>query len=308
MRPALLIANPSASGFTGAGFRRVLQVLSETFDVEPEWPHSTHETRAIASSAAAKGFEVVFAMGGDGVAHHVANGLVGTDAALGLIPSGTTNVLARIFGLPTKPHKAARALSHLPSVPTRLARIQQLDGLASTYATFSVGVGFDAAVVDVAERRPHSKVSFGGLHFASTAVSRLIAEWRASVPNLRVDCDGRRMDAVSVLAQVHRPYTYFGKLPLHITSHPTAGMAAAAVDDLAVRRASEIVTRAVLGRPFPERLGMTVWTNFDRLTIEADPPTPFQADGELLGITDGIHITPEEDALLVLREDEALTG
>ena len=47
-------------------------------------------------------------MGGDGVAHHVGNALVGTDTALGLIPVGTTNVLARILGILAR--KTAEAL------------------------------------------------------------------------------------------------------------------------------------------------------------------------------------------------------
>jgi len=242
-------------------------------------------------------------MGGDGVVHHAANGLVGTATALGIIPSGTTNVLARIIGLPSKPHRAAAAQVELSPVPTRLALIEPLDGSAPMYATFAVGVGFDAAVVELAERRPHSKVSLGGLHFATTAVSRLLSEWRSRVANLRVDCDSDRMDAVALLAQVHRPYTYFGRVPLHITSAPVVGMAAAAAGNLEIHRAGEMLGRAVLHRSFPDRLGMKVWTGFQELVVEADPAAPYQADGELLGITSGVKITPAEDAILVLRAD-----
>jgi len=303
MRRGLLIANPSASRFTGANFRRVRDVLSESFDLEVDWPHDAGETQSRSREAAVDGFAAVFAMGGDGVVHHAANGLVGTATALGIIPSGTTNVLARIIGLPSKPHRAAAAQVELSPVPTRLALIEPLDGSAPMYATFAVGVGFDAAVVELAERRPHSKVSLGGLHFATTAVSRLLSEWRSRVANLRVDCDGDRMDAVALLAQVHRPYTYFGRVPLHITSAPVVGMAAAAAGNLEIHRAGEMLGRAVLHRSFPDRLGMKVWTGFQELVVEADPAAPYQADGELLGITSGVKITPAEDAILVLRAD-----
>jgi diacylglycerol kinase family enzyme len=81
MRRALLIANPSASGFTGAAFRRVLEILGRDFDVDVAWPQGPADTRARAMDAATSGLDVVFAMGGDGVAHHVANCLVDTSTA-----------------------------------------------------------------------------------------------------------------------------------------------------------------------------------------------------------------------------------
>lgn len=303
MRRALLIANPSASGFTGGAFRRVVEILGRSFDVRPEWPHGPSETRSMSASAVAEGYDVVFAMGGDGVVHHVANGLVGSGTAMGIIPAGTTNVLARILGLPAKSHKAAEVAADLMPMPTRMAHIAAdgSSGHREEYATFAIGVGFDAAVVEMAERRPHSKTSLGGLHYATTAVGRLLADWRRKVPTLRVDCDGARKDAVSVLAQVHRPYTYFGPLPLHITTEPVDGLAAVAVDDLEVHRAAEITLRSVFHRALPERIGTEVWAGFDRLEIEADPAAPYQADGELLGHAKLIVITEAPGALRVLR-------
>ena len=102
MRRLLLLANPSASGFTGALFRDVVRTLEADFSVDAEWPHGAAATRRRASEAAGEGYHVVATMGGDGVAHHAANGLAYTAAALGIIPAGTTNVLARIFKLPRK--------------------------------------------------------------------------------------------------------------------------------------------------------------------------------------------------------------
>ena len=102
-----LIANPAASGFTGALHRRVVSILRASYDVTAAWPDSADDARATAHRAASDGVEVVAAMGGDGVAHHVANGLAGSDTAMALVPAGTTNVLARILGLPVNAAKAA---------------------------------------------------------------------------------------------------------------------------------------------------------------------------------------------------------
>jgi diacylglycerol kinase family enzyme len=299
------VANPSASGFTGAVFREVVDVLSEDFDVTPVWPNGPAETRAMAAEAAATGYAVVAAMGGDGVAHHVANGLANSGTALALIPAGTTNVLARLFDIPEKPAKAAKRLRDLPAVPTPMLHVATESPTASRseYATFALGVGFDAAVVEAAERRPHSKVRFGGMHFATTAVGRLLHGWRTRPANLRVECDGDRMDAVAVLAQVHGPYTYFGKIPLHITTSRT-GHAAIAAENLEVHRSTELLTRAVLRREIPERLGVRVWPEFRKLVIEADPPAPFQADGELLGTTSSLEVSYVPEAVVVLRSSD----
>jgi len=306
MRRLLLLANPSASGFTGALYRDVVSILSTSFEVDAEWPQGPGETQARASRAAEDGYAVVAAMGGDGVVHHAANGAADTTAALAIIPVGTTNVAARIFGLPRKPAKAAAAIASLPSVPTRLARIESTSGdeIAVHYATFAVGVGFDADVVERAERRPHSKLQFGGVHYAESAISALLRDWRGRPANLRVDVDGARFNGVAALTQVHHPYTYFGRVPLHIAQDPVNGLAAVVAEDLEVHRAAGIFAKAVLRRPLGERLGANVYTCFSRLTIEAEPATPFQADGEHLGIASLIEITPATDALFVVRNPE----
>ena len=72
----LIIANPAASGFTGAALRTATNALGRRYEVDTAWPTSAAGSREAAAAAASQGYEVVAAMGGDGVAHHVAQGLV----------------------------------------------------------------------------------------------------------------------------------------------------------------------------------------------------------------------------------------
>ena len=65
---------------------------------------------AMAYQAAQDGFDAVIAAGGDGTLHHIANGLAGTRTALGILPCGTANDLARTLGLPLDPDEALHAL------------------------------------------------------------------------------------------------------------------------------------------------------------------------------------------------------
>src|SRR5216110_4044560 len=58
------------------------------------------EAEALARRAVEEGFARIVAAGGDGTVTQVANGLAGSNAALGLLPMGTVNVFAMELGLP----------------------------------------------------------------------------------------------------------------------------------------------------------------------------------------------------------------
>ena len=65
-------------------------------------PYQSHagEAEALARRAVEEGFGRVVAAGGDGTVNHVANGIAGSNAALGILPMGTVNVFAMELGLP----------------------------------------------------------------------------------------------------------------------------------------------------------------------------------------------------------------
>ncbi len=100
-----------------------------------------------ARRAIADGCDTVFACGGDGTAHDVLQGMVGSDAALGIIPLGTANALAHDLRLPLSAVGAARAL--LTAEPRRIAlgRVEYTDlegNRESRFFTVAAGIGVDA--------------------------------------------------------------------------------------------------------------------------------------------------------------------
>src|SRR4051794_23261485 len=60
-------------------------------------PGDETETRAAARDAVAEGIDVIVAAGGDGSAHMVAEELVETGSALGILPMGTVMNVARML-------------------------------------------------------------------------------------------------------------------------------------------------------------------------------------------------------------------
>ena len=302
MRRLLLIANPSASGFTGAALREVEATLSDAYAVTTAWPNGPAESRQAAADAANDGYSVVVAMGGDGVVHHVANGLAFTGTALGVIPTGTTNVVARLLGIPTKPAKAAAQVIAGRPRALSLAHISTESPLAarSEYAVFSLGMGLDADVVSISDQRPAAKYYFSSVNFAAIATKQVVGNYRSKLPNMLVECDGRRVHASTVLVQVHDMYTYWGRVPVRLTPDPGEGLTAVAIERVTTSRAAGLVARGVFGRELAKQKGSHVFYDLHKLVIEADPVAQFQADGELLGTTGSVEITPAYDALSVI--------
>ncbi|HSG79723.1 MAG TPA: diacylglycerol kinase family protein [Acidimicrobiia bacterium] len=302
MRRLVLIANPVASGFTASLHREVVATLTGPYDVQPVWPNSAADARRAAAEAAADGIEVVGAMGGDGVAHQVANGLLGTPTALGIIPAGTTNVLARVLGLPSKPVAAAGHIADLPGtrpIPVAAVEDDSAAGVRHQIALFNVGVGLDAAIVRRAESRPLSKVGFGALHYARSTAAVVVGDYRRRKPNLVVDVDGRSLHAVTVLVQVHDIHSFFGPRPLRL-GPPAPGLTVAVAKRTPILRTVRMVGRALTGRSLDAVPGVTVIRGARSVSVDADPETLVQADGELLGTVTTASITLSPEPLLVV--------
>ncbi|KAA6333602.1 Diacylglycerol kinase [termite gut metagenome] len=94
----------------------------------------------IAAQAVRNSTDIVVAIGGDGTVNEVARSLVHTRTALGVIPCGSGNGLARHLQIPLEPHRAIAALNESIMGTIDYGKINEMPFFCTC------GLGFDAFV------------------------------------------------------------------------------------------------------------------------------------------------------------------
>ena len=113
---------------------------AERFEVEMVYTGHSGHAALLAREAVGDGVAVCVAVGGDGTVNEVARSLVHTPTALGIVPCGSGNGLARHLSIPINPIGALKILSE--------CHVELLDyGKINGQPFFcTCGIGFDAFV------------------------------------------------------------------------------------------------------------------------------------------------------------------
>ena len=305
----LFIVNAVASSVTRR--RRVVihKALSADHDVTiAETSRRGHATR-LAQSAARESYDLVVVLGGDGTFNEAANGLAGTDTALGVLPGGSTNVFARILGLPDDSVDAAGVL--LEALAADNIERVGLGSVEGRYFLFHCGVGFDAAVVEQVERRGPWKRWAGHPLFMYAAVETWLRRFDRKSPPLRVlGPNGAELTTGFFTVVMNaNPYTYLGNRSFELV--PGLGLhdplAAVTLEKLDLRTLGPVAGAALAHKPLDGRRNLDIRTDVRSLVIEADPPIPYQVDGDHLGASKRLRFawTPNHLSLLMPLSPQA---
>ncbi|MBC8103563.1 MAG: diacylglycerol kinase family lipid kinase [Cytophagales bacterium] len=138
--------------------REMVLVAAESFD----------SARKAARDAAARGAEIIIGAGGDGTLRALAEALAGTDSALGIVPRGTVNVLARELNIPLG--NVAEAMEICLGGRTRRL---DLGRIGDRYFLLMCSVGFDATAVQAMQ--PAVKDLVGASAYVLSGVATLTA-------------------------------------------------------------------------------------------------------------------------------------
>jgi YegS/Rv2252/BmrU family lipid kinase len=193
-----VVINPVA-GVRGGSLDRARRRAEQAFDLitaeggEPEILITERHghARELARGAVERGSRLVIAWGGDGTVNEVAAGLAFTDVALGIIPAGSGNGLARMLAMPADPRAALPRLMH--------GRDQPIDvGEANGHLFVNVaGVGFDAHVAGCFARLGRARRGF--LKYAAIVLTEL-GRYRPQSYMLELDAEAANCDAAFLLS------------------------------------------------------------------------------------------------------------
>jgi YegS/Rv2252/BmrU family lipid kinase len=181
---ACLIVNPRSGG-GGVDLTDALLVLAANhweFEIR-EKLHKGYGVK-LAKQAAADGFDVVVACGGDGTVSEVVDGLAGTDVAVGTLPTGTENVWSREIDVSPRLRVAATQLVGAERLRVDVGHAQ-INGRHGQHFLLMAGLGLDGAVMSRVSRTVKNKI---GPLAVGLAVAEALPTFR-STP-IRAEVDG----------------------------------------------------------------------------------------------------------------------
>ncbi len=271
-REAIIIGNPKAGRARRKDLlERCAEILSSGgLDVEV-WP--TERPQHATELATLAGARLVVAAGGDGTVNEVVNGLT-KDAALGVLPLGTANVLARELGLPLKVEAACKRILAGTESRIDLGVATDQEGVERRF-TCMAGIGFDAHVVN--EVTPRLKRYLKILAFALMAFKVYLEK---DLPALHVVHGDDTY--VTEFAIVANGCYYGGDFRVAEAASLTTGK----LEVVLVERVSQLLRADVLTRILAKKPLDRSMYSFTAKELHAESPgaqVPVQLDGEIWG-------------------------
>lgn len=144
-----VVLNPTKVADSSAFKAQVSRAARTAGWHEPLWFETTVDDAgsAMARAAVAAGADIVIAAGGDGTVRVVCAEMAGSGVPVGVIPTGTGNLLARNLGIPLPPDLAVETVLRGQDRPIDIVRLEG-DGLPVTRFVVMAGLGLDAAIMD----------------------------------------------------------------------------------------------------------------------------------------------------------------
>jgi diacylglycerol kinase family enzyme len=303
-RRMLIIVNPYASTVSDRLRNLIVYALRGRYQVHAVDTESRDHATEICRQAAAEGYDVVVAFGGDGTFNEAANGLAGTDTPLCCLPGGRTNVWCRITGIPVD---IVDATEHLLGMAHdwRPRRVD-LGQVNDRYFLFSAGVGLDASVVERVDAHPRLKRRLGEWYYTWTGVNTFNRRYLLNPPRFEAEVDGKRIEGVTAILQNAEPYTYFGDRQVHMADG--ASLSSGELSGIILRRASLIDMPTIILRAFASRLRVTAHRRVEavhsanEIAIRSldQRPLPLQVDGDYIGEAPEAIFRVVPDGLLIV--------
>jgi diacylglycerol kinase (ATP) len=280
-----VVFNPTSNEEDLDAVRRGLGALPHDFI----WEETTEKDPGVgqAQKLAEQGVELVVVAGGDGTARACAEGLAGTGVALGVVPLGTGNLLARNLGIPLDVEDSIEVVFG--------GDRETLDAGVINGEVFTViaGTGFDAAIMEATDSDLKERI--GSLAYVLEGVRHLAdAPIRAEV----------QVDGVGVASGKWATVLIgnLGRLQGGVDLFPDAARRDGRLQMLAL---SAETTLEALAAGFAAVTHNDDSRHVFRATgesfrIDLDSPAPYQMDGEARPVTDSLTVETAPSLLEVV--------
>jgi len=274
MEPMLhvhVVLNPAAArGRAGEREAELREALEEAgFKPNIEKTGKPGDGTELARRAIADGAKLVMAAGGDGTVNEVAQPLVGTEIALGVLPMGSGNDYARVLSVPPTLRAAAKVLAQ------HRVRAADVGDVGTHYYLNSLGMGVEG---QIAQDYRNMRLLKGEVGYLSATLFEIV-RFRPFRAEVRGDGWQHEAKLLSVSA-MNGPYAGGG---FHLA--PQAEIDDGQLDVALLGHYPRLVRFWVL----PQTRDGTYLKRSrvrsrkaDRLTINSDRALPVHMDGELL--------------------------
>ena len=257
----------------------ILNVLNHVFHpAGVEWDisitHKFGDATRLAKEAVASGVDLVAAYGGDGTQMEVANGLLGTDVPLAILPGGTGNAMAHELKVPINLRQAAEIIVSNPKRhAVDLARIGDQVFMLRAYAGLSPE--------NAASREEKDK--YGQLAYVQASLKFLS---RVPPAHYHATIDGEDIEGEALIVFILNAGSIGGVLGIELPKVGDVNVSDGHLDVYAVTKGVQPL-RAVSHHIFhhgESQAGVYHWRGRE-ITLQADPHQEVWIDGEIGGQT-----------------------
>jgi YegS/Rv2252/BmrU family lipid kinase len=288
-----MIMNPNADMGNAWKFAADLRHLVESF-ADAQWSGTVYPTHAkeLARQAGDEGFDIVVAMGGDGTAHEVVNGLMEIPAEkrpkFAIVPLGSGNDYASSLGIGPDAVEAINIIRGGHTKKVDLFRIEDEDG-RQEYVDNTANIGFGGSVTIYSHKMP---IIRGFLMYLVAVLQTIFSNYTIMNVEIKTD-EGEWEDEVLMIALCNGPREGGG----FITSPPALND-----DGILNFTIAKKVSRAMMLRLLPEfmrgtqeRFKPVYFGTFKQMEIKSDKPLVLHTDGEVYaGFSHDVHYLKAE--------------
>lgn len=267
-----LILNPAA----GRGkAKRTIPAIKQIFrdlkvDFEMDITQRPGEATYLSREALRRNFRLIVAAGGDGTINEIVNGIVGSDAILGVIPLGLGNDFAKAIDIPPGLKDACRVIHNGTTREIDVGKVN------NRYFINGLGIGFDAWVAW--ESHKIRCFFFPKLLYLYTVI-RLLFRYKSA--SIRIDLTDTVLDKKALLIAIGNGKSSGGGFLLTPEAELDDGLIdVCIIDDISRLKLLRQLPKALKGTH--KSLPYVTSLKTKRLTVDSSSLLLAHVDGEIL--------------------------